>query len=166
MIATSRKPLTGRHILIILSGFFGVMLAVNMLFVFFALHTFNGGEGGRAYQAGLEYNQTIAAAREQDRLGWSQSIDASLDGQVRVAMTDGNGSPVRMLAISGEIARPVAEQFTRTLAFTEIQPGVYVASAGQLDAGNWMVTIAAQSKAENDPIIYRARKRLWLKHIS
>jgi nitrogen fixation protein FixH len=163
MIATSLKPLTGKHILVILSAFFGVMFAVNMLFVFFALHTFNGGEGGRAYQAGLEYNLTIAAAREQDRLGWSQSIDASLDGEVRVAMTDSNGSPVRMLAVSGEIARPVAEQFTRTLAFNEIKPGIYVASAGPLDAGNWMVTFAAHAHGQNEPVIYRARKRLWLK---
>jgi nitrogen fixation protein FixH len=162
MIATSVRPLTGKYVLTILLGFFGIMLSVNMLFLFLAINTFNGGEGGKAYQTGLEYNKTIATAREQDRLGWTQSIAASSDGTLRVTMRDGNGAPVTALAVSGEIARPVADKFTRTLAFTEIEPGVYAANAEPLDAGNWIVSLTAHPQNQNAPIIYRARKRLWL----
>lgn len=163
MSAASVKPLTGKHVLAIILGFFGIMLAVNMLFLFSALSTFNGGEGGKAYQAGLEYNRTIAAARQQDLLGWSHSVEADMAGEVRVTLRDGKGAPISMPELRGEIARPVAEKFTRTLIFKEVRPGLYVADAGALEAGNWMMSFAARAGEQNDAIIYRARKRLWLK---
>jgi nitrogen fixation protein FixH len=163
MMTMSVGRITGKHVLAVLLGFFGIMLAVNMAFLFFAVSTFNGGEGGKAYQAGLAYNETIAAAREQDLLGWSHDIQADMGGEVRVTLRDKNGAPVRMVALGGEIARPVAEKFTRALVFKEIEPGIYSASTGPLDAGNWMVTLAVRTGNRNDAIIYRARKRLWLK---
>jgi nitrogen fixation protein FixH len=164
MIAAPMKELTGRHVLFICLGFFGVMLAVNMLFVFYALSTMSGGEGGNAYQKGLDYNQVIEAARAQDALGWSRRIEAVAAGRVSIALADRNGAPVSGLALTGEIARPVADKFTRPLAFKEMRPGLYAAEAGALDAGNWVVSLeAARAGGAHDDIVYQARERLWLK---
>jgi nitrogen fixation protein FixH len=162
MTTMTVRPMTGKHVLAALLGFFGVMLAVNMAFLFFAISTFNGGEGGKAYQAGLAYNETIAAAREQDQRGWSHHIDIDMAGEVRVTLRDKNGGPLDVLALSGEIARPVAEKFTRTLRFKQVSPGIYSASAGSLDAGNWVVSFAARTQDQHDVILYRVRSRLWL----
>ena len=163
MSAASVKSLTGKHVLAIILGFFGIMLAVNMVFLFFALSTFNGGEGGKAYQAGLDYNRTIAAARAQEQLGWSPRIEATTAGQVTVLLTDRNGAPVIALAVSGDIGRPAADKFTRPLVFKEVRPGTYAAEPGALDAGNWVVNLSARANTESEIVIYRAKERLWLK---
>lgn len=168
MTALSAKQLTGKHVLTACLGFFGVMLAVNMVFVFLALSTFNGGEGGKAYQAGLEYNRTIEAARAQEALGWSHRIEVRGDGTVLVSVTDRNGAPVAGLSLSGDIGRPVADKFTRPLPFRELRPGTYGAEVGALEAGNWLVSLAIRDAPESQApesqvIVYRAKERLWLK---
>jgi nitrogen fixation protein FixH len=163
MTAIGIKQLTGKHVFAICLGFFGVMLAVNMLFLFLALSTFNGGQGGKAYQTGLEYNRTIEAARVQEALGWSHRLETPGAGRIVVTLSEGSGAPVAGLALSGEIGRPVADKFTRPLAFSEMRPGIYAAEAGELDPGNWVVSLAARPAAANDTVIYRAKERLWLK---
>lgn len=163
MTAISIKELTGKHVLIVCFAFFGVMLAVNSLFVFYALSTFNGGEGGRAYQRGLDYNQTIAEARAQDALGWSYWIEAGIAGQIAIVLKDKGGAPVTGLVLSGEIARPVSEKFTRALTFREAKPGTYAADVGPLNAGSWIASFTALRSAEAKDIVYRGKERLWLK---
>jgi nitrogen fixation protein FixH len=166
MMAATVGRITGKHVLAICLGFFGVMLAVNMMFVFLAVSTFNGGEGGKAYQTGLDYNQTIAAARAQEQLGWSHKIEAATAGRITVLVTDRAGGPVRALSLSGDIGRPAADKFTRPLAFQEVRPGAYAAEAGALNDGNWVVSLAARAKPETETIVYRAKERLWLKPTS
>jgi nitrogen fixation protein FixH len=163
MMATAVGRITGKHVLAMCLGFFGVMLAVNMVFVFLAVTTFNGGEGGKAYQTGLDYNQTIAAARAQEQLGWSHKIEAATAGRITVLLADRAGAPVTALSVSGEMGRPTADKFTRALAFQEVRPGAYAAEAGALNEGNWVVSLAARGKPETDTILYRAKERLWLK---
>jgi nitrogen fixation protein FixH len=158
----SVKQLTGKHVLTVCLGFFGVMLAVNVLFVFLAVSTFNGGEGGKAYQTGIEYNRTIESAREQERLGWSHRIEAAAAGQITVAVADRRGEPITGLTLAGDIGRPVADKFNRPLAFSEVRPGSYAARTDALDAGNWVVSIAAHA-ATGKPAAYRIKERLWLK---
>lgn len=163
MMAMSVRRITGKHVLAICLGFFGIMLTVNMVFLFFALSTFNGGEGGKAYQTGLDYNRTIAAARAQDQLGWSHRIEAATAGQITVLLTGRNGAPITALAVSGDIGRPAADKFTRPLPFKEVRPGTYAAEAGALDAGNWVINLGARANSESEIVIYRAKERLWLK---
>ena len=64
------KQITGKHVLFILFGFFGVMLAVNGVFVHFATATFSGVSTEDAYRKGLHYNETIAAFQVQQATGW------------------------------------------------------------------------------------------------
>jgi len=42
LAAINGKPVTGRRVLIWLVAFFGVVIAVNMAFVYFALNTWPG----------------------------------------------------------------------------------------------------------------------------
>ena len=64
----------GRHVLMGLIAFFGVMLLANGIFVYFAVATFSGGDTSNAYRKGLNYNDTLAAAELQTRLAGAESV--------------------------------------------------------------------------------------------
>jgi nitrogen fixation protein FixH len=165
MTAGSIKPLTGKHVLLICFAFFGAMLVANSFFVFYALSTLNGGESGKAYQSGLDYNRTIEAARAQDALGWSDKIEASAAGLVSIRLTDRQGAPLTGLTLAGDVARPVNEKFTRQLTFNEAEPGLYAAQTAPLDLGSWIATVTVREHSDAD-VVYRAKERLWLKPTS
>jgi nitrogen fixation protein FixH len=159
MTAASVRELRGRHVLFALCGFFGAMLAVNAAFVYFAVSTFNGIESG-AYETGLRYNTRIAAGDRQAALGWSHKVALGSDGSVRVLVADRQGAPVSELVLAGDIGRPVADRFTRTLAFRETGAGLYLAPAADLPPGSWIVSVEATHGGD---AAYQIKERLWLK---
>ena len=63
------RELKGRHVLMVLCGFFGVMFIVNGFFVYFALSTFSGGDTSDPYRKGLHYNEMLAADERQAERG-------------------------------------------------------------------------------------------------
>ena len=54
---------------------FAVVIAVNAALIWFALGSFSGLSEAHAYQAGLAYNETLAAAKAQERLGFVPQFD-------------------------------------------------------------------------------------------
>ena len=163
MSAAIVRQMHGRHVAFILAGFFGVMLAVNGIFIYLAVTTFNGLESD-AYQKGLHYNDRIDAGSRQSALGWSHGVALGPDGTVRVSVKDREGAPVSGLAIAGNIARPVADRFTSALAFRESGTGTYLAPAALLPPGNWIVSLqATRAESPSGQTAYQIKERLWLK---
>ncbi len=157
------KELTGRRVLFILLGFFGVTFAVNGYMAYEAISTFNGRESG-AYSQGLRYNEHIAAAKAQAALHWSHKVELSEAGIVQVTFNGEAGSPIAGLSLKGEIGRPASNRFTHQLTFTENKPGVYTASPGVQNGGSWIVALAAmRTRAPDAQPVYRIKERLWLK---
>lgn len=157
------RELTGRHVLFIFLGAFGVVFAVNGYMAYQAISTFNGRESG-AYSQGLHYNERIAAATAQAALHWSHRVELSEAGVVQVTLNKETGSPVAGLNLKGEIGRPASSRFTHQLTFTEDKPGVYTASPGVQEAGSWIVALAAmRTRAPDAQPVYRIKERLWLK---
>ena len=77
-MAATRTPrrsreLTGRHVLVGLLVFFGVVFAVNGVLVRAAISTFGGVETASSYKAGLRYEHEVAVAERQDALHWQVS---------------------------------------------------------------------------------------------
>ncbi|MGB0086886.1 MAG: FixH family protein [Rhodomicrobiaceae bacterium] len=164
MTSMAEKRFTGRHVLLILAGFFGVMFAVNGVFVYFALSTFSGVDSPTAYQDGLKYNERIEEGRRQQALGWSHKVLLEKNGKIELAMTDAKGEPVAGLAVSGQIGRPVDGHMMFPLVLKETGTGIYSATAGALDAGNWIVSLqATKSRRGEGRAVYRIKERLWLK---
>ena len=163
MTAASVREIHGRHVLFILAGFFGVMLAANGIFIYLAVSTFNGLESD-AYQKGLHYNDRIDAGSRQSALGWSHTVAFGSDGAVLVSVKDRQGAPVSGLSIGGAISRPVADRFTSTLAFRENVAGTYLALAPSLQPGTWIVSIqATRAESHSGETTYQIKERLWLK---
>ena len=92
--------LEGRHVLMALIVFFGVMLAANSFLVYYALETFSGGDRPDPYRSGLHYNDTIEAAKRQAALGWQSDIAYDgAQGRLTLSIKDRVRAPVTGLML-------------------------------------------------------------------
>lgn len=160
----ARKPrqLQGRHVLAAFVVFFGIIFAVNGYMLVAALRTHSGVVAVEPYRKGLAYNDRIAAGERQAAIGWRETASLDASGRVAVRMTAKDGAPITGLRLTAVLGRAVTERGDVPLTFTETAPGDYVAMVGPLAAGTWLITFEASDRT--DPaILYRAKRRLWLK---
>ncbi len=131
-----QKPLTGKHVLIILLTAFGIVFAVNGYFLYSAIHTHSGEQRGATYEAGLHYNATLAEQRAQDELHWSHKSEALPGSLFAVTVADATGSPVAGLSVEGWLERPAAKGTDRKMTFKEVDAGRYEAARRIAGRGN------------------------------
>ena len=81
------RPFTGWHITAILIGFFVIVMAVNFTMARLALSSFGGKVVENSYVASQHYNELLARAEAQDRLGWQPSVWLDRTRHVRVTVT-------------------------------------------------------------------------------
>jgi len=137
--------LNGWHVLAMVTGFFAIVIAVDVGFVVMAVRTFPGEVSATPYEDGLAFNRSYAQQRTQERLGW-RAIAAAERGAVAVEMRDRAGKPIAGLAVTGKLERPATEAGRIQLAFHETRPGRYVARSGGL-AGAWDLTAHAADRS-------------------
>jgi len=128
-------------------AFFVVVAAVNGIMIAVALDTFTGVTTAHPYEEGVAYNQTIAAARAQEKLGWQVAIDfAAADrGSARLAVTvrDRDGKPLTGAALTGRFIRPTREGFDSEVTLNETGAGRYEAASPLALPGQWDVVVTA-----------------------
>ncbi len=156
------RQLSGRHVLMMLLAFFGVIFAMNGFMMFSALSTYTGVVSVEPYRKGLAYNQRIADGERQDALGWHDHASLERSGLVAVQMAASDGTPLVGLQLTAVLGRPATARGDMPLTFTEAAPGDYRAVVGPLAAGTWMITLEAYRDADHTAP-YRAKRRLWLK---
>ena len=105
-VTTMESRLTGKHILLILLGFFAIVGVVNAAFIYFALSTGPGEEQSASYEVGLRYNRILAEERTQNALQWHHQSQFAQGSRLRVSVTDNAGAPVPGLAVTGTLGRP------------------------------------------------------------
>lgn len=136
-----RKPdsekgrITGWHVLIGVVLFFGVVIAVDTLFIVKAYRSFSGEVASNPYEAGLAFNQTLAQRRREAALGWEVGVKTPDGKSVVVLIEDRAGKPLDGLSVTGTLERPATETGRQTLNFKPLGQGRYEASA-RLD-GAW-----------------------------
>lgn len=81
------KRFTGRHAAAILIAFFGVVIAVNLTMAAFATRTFGGVVVENSYVASQKYNGWLAAAKRQEKLGWTVTSGLDSERHVNVAVS-------------------------------------------------------------------------------
>lgn len=156
----------GWHVLAGMLAFFGIIFTVNAVFLVSALRTHTGIVSQQPYRKGLDYNNRISAYARQKALGWSHAVEIDMARkQVRLTLVDRHGRPVSGLLVNGFIGRPATEQYDRAVSLVETaKPGTYSADVEDLSPGNWLVQIeASEQRTGSSEIVYRLRKRLWLK---
>lgn len=163
MIGVGAKTLTGRRVLAYLLGFFGLIFAVNGVFVYFALSTFNGVHTENAYIKGLNYNAMIEAAEDQAALGWRMETVLTPNergGVLTVTMRTADGEPVDGLGIDGVFLRPAQDGLDRAVVLQQVGAGRYDAQVELPLRGQWDLRLVAKAR---DGVTYRSAERVWLK---
>ncbi|WP_300574599.1 FixH family protein [Phenylobacterium sp.] len=145
----------GWHVLAAMCAFFGVIIAVNAVFITAALRTYPGEVSITPYEDGLAFNRQLAQQARQAELGWRAAARAEA-ASVVVEIADAQGRPVEGLSVQGRLQRPATEAGALDLILTEAAPGRYQAP---LDAilGAWDLTIQAKAPQGQD---FRAERRL------
>ena len=164
MNAPDNTILTGRHVLIAVLAFFGLVIAVNGVFIVLALQSWSGLSTDDAYRRGLAYNETLRQAEAQRALGWQARAELTplADGRARlsVVFTDRADAPIDGLVIVGQLRRPSREGADRAVALTRQGPGRYGADVDLPLLGQWDLRLRADSP---DGKTFILEDRLWLK---
>ncbi len=153
---TQGFTIKGWHVLVGMVLFFGLIIAVDSLFITLAYRTFSGEAAKNPYEAGLLYNRTLAQRQQEAALGWSATIAEGAGDTVRVRVADRAGKPIEGLTVNGALERPATNRGSRTVRFAAIEPGVYQANAAPLD-GAWDLHVTIRSA---DGALFEADRRL------
>ena len=137
------RELTGRMVLIWLVGFFGVVAAANAIMAAAAISTLSGLDSDSPYQAGLAFDEEIAAARAQQALHWQVDANVKRDEDktlVEIAARDADGTPLPRLTATASLLHPADRRLDRDLTMTENAPGHFSGVTGTA-AGQWDLVI-------------------------
>lgn len=142
------RQLTGRHVLVMLIAFFGVIIGVNAVFITKAVSSFTGEDVKKSYRQGLEYNKTIETRAEQASLGWTVAANvieiSEQEQRVVVRIRGADDTPIKRLSVSGRFNRPTDLAKDEEVSFTERGDGIYEARIS-LPKGQWRLKAIASS---------------------
>jgi len=157
MTTRTKRNWDGRFVPMLFVAFFAVVIAVNGVFIYLSLSTWNGLTTDNAYVRGLNYNQVLTAADDQARLGW-RSTAALRDGALTVSIRTANGEPVDDLDMTATWRRPTRADLDQDVRLTAMGGGDYRAAAALPEKGQWDLQVLARGRRDET---YRQEFRLW-----
>ncbi|APX69510.1 nitrogen fixation protein FixH [Brucella sp. BO3] len=149
---------TGWHMLGIMFMFFGVIIAVNLLMAYNAVHSWSGLVVQNSYVASQEFNDKAKTGKEQAALNW-QSKPAYENGVFTWQLADHDGKAVAMTGGTVDFKRPVGDAHDTKVTLTVREPGILTAPL-ELGEGAWIMEVNADAGLE-DP--YRHIIRVLVK---
>ena len=156
--------LTGRHVLMMLIGFFAVVFAVNAYMMRVAIMTFSGVESATPYKNGLAYNTEIAGGKRQAALGWTVNahVDRGSEGRAAVSVDarDAGGMGVSGVAVKAVLERPAEKRADRGAEMRELGGGRFAAALEDVAAGQWDLVI---EMTRADERVFKSRSRIVLR---
>ena len=154
----SDRELKGWHVLLIMLGFFGVMFAVNGVFLYHAITSFPGEDVKKSYVQGLNYNDTLATRAAQAELGWTAEAGLGV-GELVFRLRDRDGAPLSNYAVIGELRRLATQDADQAIVFRARMNGEYVAEAGALAPGQWALRISVLD-ADAEAVLFNVTKTI------
>jgi nitrogen fixation protein FixH len=141
-LVLGRGKLTGGKVFGVVSLFFGVIIAVNLVLANRAVSTFPGLEVANSYVASQFFDADRTA---QIGLGWSLVPEYNgADKELRLAFTDKLGFPAEVTGLSVMVGRATEAKDDSRPEFVR-EAGVFVAPL-DLSPGKWMMQIEAFAK--------------------
>lgn len=150
------RELKGFHVLLIMLGFFGIMFAVNGVFLYQALTTFPGEETKRSYLQGLNYNAALAERDAQASLGWRAQAGLE-DNNLIFRLQDSDENPASGLRVTATIRRPATNSDTLSAELRETKAGEYRYVLNDLATGEWKIAFTVL-ESSTDEIVFQANK--------
>ena len=133
-----RQPFTGRHLLVCLIGFFGIVIAVNIVMAVLAVRSFSGVVVENSYVASQNFNRWIAEGRREAALGWKLNV-MPVAGGVEV-QADRAGQPLDSGTGHVLFQHPLRETRDFQLPLRQVGRDLYITS-GVVPAGRWHVVV-------------------------
>ncbi|MBU1174087.1 MAG: FixH family protein [Alphaproteobacteria bacterium] len=146
---------TGRHMLVLVVGFFAVIVGVNVLMAVLAARSWTGLVVENSYVASQQFNDKLTVAQARTASGWQGGMDYA-DGELVFFLVDRDGAPVRLDDVAVEISRPIGVEGDRFVDLVVTEDGTHRAKIA-LDPGVWNAAIVARVPGEAD---YEHRARL------
>ena len=140
MFAKLMAPERGFWVLFSFIAFFGVIVAVNSVFITQALSTHSGVITEKPYEKGLEFDAMVEAAKAQPQL--SQEFSYA-DGILRWDLRDENGVALRGADVTARLVWPVKSGYDMDVTLFETAPGIYEVQANLPRKGRWKTTLKA-----------------------
>ncbi len=142
-----KKPfrITGYHVLTGMVLFFAIIIAVNMVFISYAVKTFPGEQEKKSYLQGLNYNDRLKSRELQAAKGWVVNIEKAgrigpgTHAIVELSFKDKSQNPINGLEIIAELSRPVDNDDDQALNFAALGNGHYQANIENAAAGVWLL---------------------------
>ncbi|MDD9718332.1 FixH family protein [Dinoroseobacter sp. PD6] len=154
MSKSQEKEFTGRHMLMVMLGAFGVIITVNLTMAYNAIGTFPGLEVKNSYVASQNFDKNRAS---QQALGWTTDVRLD-DGVLHLVFTDRQGQPVRAELLSVTLGRSTHVRDDQTPPFR--WTGRDFTAPVDLDGGNWNIRLVAQAE---DGTQFRQRMVFYVK---
>ena len=158
------KELTGKHVLIMLITFFGVVFSMSGLLIYQAETSWTGLETFDAFRKGIKYNQQLSESERQNHRGWSMNIKhekrASGGLSLRAVPRDRGGETLSGLRITALMKRPTHEGIDQSIQLKETGLGVYTGQFDKLQLGKWYLYITARRGTR---VMFRSKNRFIMK---
>lgn len=148
---------TGRHMLLSMLAFFGVIITVNLTMAYFAKSSWTGLVVKNSYVASQEFNGKMAETRAQAALGWTSELGVS-DGRIRYALSDRNGNAIGLGSVSLMLMHPLGDKFDHRIELERGADGIFEL-AHTLDDGPWLVDVEADAGLDKP---YREKLRIQI----
>ena len=149
---------TGRHMLVLVVGFFAVIMAVNVFMAVLATRSWTGLVVENSYVASQEFNTKLTVSQSRTAAGWAGGL-AYEDGELVFSLTGTDGVPVALDGVTVEVSRPIGVEGDRFVDLVMVADGSHRAGV-DLDPGVWNAAIVARVPGEAD---YEHRARLIVK---
>ena len=157
-----QRELTGKHVLLMLVVFFGVIIVTNVIFINAAVTSFRGEDVKGSYRQGLEYNETLETRKSEGQLGWSASYNVIKTGadhsRLIIAIKNDKKTPISGLTIDGKLRHPTDTKLDREIEFVESKAGQYNV-IDFIPEGRWQL----RATASDDQNEFSFQHSLWVK---
>ncbi|RJT40410.1 cytochrome oxidase [Mesorhizobium waimense] len=145
MSARSQKSreFTGRHMLLTILGFFGVVIGVNVTMATLASTSWTGLVVENTYVASQQFNRKAEEGRIQAALGWIGKLTIAW-GEVRYGLSDAAGKPLPLHAVKVLFRHPAYEAEDKAVILASAAGQEFAAQHTPKD-GVWIVEIDADA---------------------
>ena len=135
-------------------AFFVVLAAMDGVFVYLATSSHTGVVADNAYERGLAYNETIAAAEESAALGWQAELEL-VGSELQLKISGSDGAPVNDALVNALVSRPTQSGYDFNVPFVPESAGSYSGEAAFPLDGLWNVRVFVEWKQQQFQISKR-----------
>ncbi|OWK25346.1 cation transporter [Rhizobium yanglingense] len=148
------RGFTGRHMLLVMVTFFGVVISVNFTMAWYASSTWSGLVVENTYVASQQFNNKAAAMKAMAASGIAGTLSFSADA-IHYDIRKKDGSPAAVDEVALNLKRPVGDHEDFQLAAEKIGEGQFEARH-VVPEGDWIVEIT--SRHGGTMVMHEARR--------